>query len=200
MDMWILTHCIFAQAEEEFNIEKVRIVQTEKKAIMKVTERKAKQAEVEEKMYVAMLISYWIMGFMRELGRVCIVALGRCVSTVQRSECCCFLVFYLNVELSHLTHCLQRTVEPVKCGTPEVVEGSRRTSNSHFCKDCRAALCNCRRQVKVCEDLRRSASSGMIRWRCVGEDHFKIGPFKIPFSHVYFPFTVIVYLYHIVQN
>eukprot|EP00041_Stephanoeca_diplocostata_P041924 m.9512 g.9512 ORF g.9512 m.9512 type:complete len:228 (+) comp6928_c0_seq1:185-868(+) len=40
---------IDTKAEEEFNIEKVRIVQTEKKAILKVTERKAKQAEVEEK-------------------------------------------------------------------------------------------------------------------------------------------------------
>lgn len=34
---------IDTKAEEEFNIEKVRLVQTEKKAIMKLAERKAKQ-------------------------------------------------------------------------------------------------------------------------------------------------------------
>eukprot|EP00037_Helgoeca_nana_P006297 m.58082 g.58082 ORF g.58082 m.58082 type:complete len:230 (-) comp17184_c0_seq1:84-773(-) len=40
---------IDTKAEEEFNIEKVRLVQTEKKAIMKLTERKTKQAEVDKK-------------------------------------------------------------------------------------------------------------------------------------------------------
>jgi len=40
---------IDTKAEEEFNIEKVRLVQTEKKVIMKLSERQAKQAEVNKK-------------------------------------------------------------------------------------------------------------------------------------------------------
>lgn len=41
---------LLAQADEEFNIEKVRLVQEQKKKIMITYERKAKQAEVEKKM------------------------------------------------------------------------------------------------------------------------------------------------------
>lgn len=40
------------QAEEEFNIEKARLVQEERLKIIQQYERKAKQIETEKKMYV----------------------------------------------------------------------------------------------------------------------------------------------------
>ena len=42
----------FTQAEEEFNIEKARLVQEEKIKISLVYERKNKQIEIKKKMYV----------------------------------------------------------------------------------------------------------------------------------------------------
>jgi len=41
---------VYPQAEEDFNIEKVRIVQAEKKAIQGLYSRRTKQAEIEKKM------------------------------------------------------------------------------------------------------------------------------------------------------
>ena len=55
------------QAEEEFNIEKARLVQEEKIKISLVYERKNKQIEIKKKMYVP----WWAIR--------CIVILGRSV-------------------------------------------------------------------------------------------------------------------------
>lgn len=42
------------QAEEEFNIEKGRLLQNEKRKVSNFFERKEKQLELQRKMYVAM--------------------------------------------------------------------------------------------------------------------------------------------------
>lgn len=45
--------CVFSQAEEEFNIEKGRLVQTQRVKIMEYFEKKEKQIEQHKKMSVA---------------------------------------------------------------------------------------------------------------------------------------------------
>lgn len=47
---------ILVKAEEEFNIEKGRIVQQEKLKIMQNYEKKEKQVDTQRKMYVAVVI------------------------------------------------------------------------------------------------------------------------------------------------
>ena len=50
------------QAEEEFNIEKGRLVQQERLKIMNFFEKKEKQVELQKKMYVkilALLLKMW---------------------------------------------------------------------------------------------------------------------------------------------
>lgn len=44
--------CVFSQAEEEFNIEKGRLVQTQRVKIMEYYEKKEKQIEQHKKMSV----------------------------------------------------------------------------------------------------------------------------------------------------
>ena len=49
---------ILFQAEEEFNIEKGRLVQQERLKIMTFFEKKEKQVELQKKMYVHIWISF----------------------------------------------------------------------------------------------------------------------------------------------
>ena len=49
---WSNTNFILQQAEEEFNIEKGRLVQQERLKIMNFFEKKEKQVELQKKMYV----------------------------------------------------------------------------------------------------------------------------------------------------
>lgn len=48
---------IETKADEEFNIEKVRLVQQEKKKVTTLYERKEKQVEIQKKMYVLTFLS-----------------------------------------------------------------------------------------------------------------------------------------------
>lgn len=56
---------IKAKAQEEFSIEKSRLVQEEKLKIMKEFERKEKQIEVKKKMYL--LICYYLKYFIKSI-------------------------------------------------------------------------------------------------------------------------------------
>lgn len=49
--------CVLSQAEEEFNIEKGRLVQQQRVKIMEYYERKEKQIELQKKMYVKVISS-----------------------------------------------------------------------------------------------------------------------------------------------
>lgn len=55
---------IDAKAEEEFNIEKGRLVQQQRLKIMEYYEKKEKQVELQKKMYVKLLYFYiYIINF-----------------------------------------------------------------------------------------------------------------------------------------
>ena len=52
---------IDAKAEEEFNIEKGRLVQQQRLKIMEYYEKKEKQVELQKKMYVCKIILFYFM-------------------------------------------------------------------------------------------------------------------------------------------
>jgi hypothetical protein len=74
------------QADEEFNIEKLRLVQQEKKKIAVLFERREKQVEVQKKMYVPKrdFLSAFCPVIINRLTRV---APTRTSSTLRASRC-----------------------------------------------------------------------------------------------------------------
>ena len=69
----ILHNCLVLciQAEEEFNIEKGRLVQQQRVKIMEYYERKEKQIELQKKMYVLDISSHQCRNFFININMSC---------------------------------------------------------------------------------------------------------------------------------